>query len=66
VETVSLEQVGAGELGLPPRVQEALVELRSGRVLSGSGNGGKLGKGAHDNSLRNRPQGGCSCCSVPH
>jgi transposase-like protein len=27
VETVSLEQVGTGELGLPPRVQEALGEL---------------------------------------
>jgi len=27
VETVSLEQVGTGELALPPRVQEALGEL---------------------------------------
>ncbi len=27
METVSLEQVGASELGLPPRVQEALGQL---------------------------------------
>jgi hypothetical protein len=29
METVSLEQVARGELGLPPRVQEALGELVS-------------------------------------
>ena len=29
METVTREQVGTGELGLPPRVQEALGELVS-------------------------------------
>ncbi len=29
METVALEQVGTSELGLPPRVQEALGELVS-------------------------------------